>query len=421
MENVLAIILAGGRGERLSILAEERTKPAIPFAGKYRIIDFTLSNCANSGIYNVAVLTQYQPLSLIDHIGIGTPWDLDGPGRTVRVVQAYLAGRGRGWYKGTADAVYQNLAYIEQQGVELVLILSGDHIYGMDYSDMVKTHQESKADVTLAVTPMPEEELSRFGTVTVDEQGQIAGFQEKVKRPQSNLASMGVYLFNKEVLRQCLEEDAQSITSRHDFGRDILPRLINKVKSFAHTFKGYWRDVGTVHAYWQANMDLLGSVSPLFNAKWSIHTKEEERPPAFVSETASVNNSLIASGCIIEGQVEHSVLFPGVRIAKGAVVNDSVIMSDSIIGANGVIDYSILDKEVVIGAGSHIGHGDDFQVNRKQPKVVDTGITVVGKRAKVPTKVKIGRNCVIHCAASKNDFPAADVQSGETIELSKKT
>lgn len=416
MEHVLAVMLAGGRGDRLSVLAQERTKPALPFAGKYRIIDFTLSNCVNSGLCNVAILSQYEPRSLIDHIGIGAPWDLDRPGCVVRVLQAYSSRGGRGWYKGTADAVYQNLQYIEEQGVELVLILSGDHIYTMNYSDMFKFHQETQADITLAVTSFPEEELGRFGTVTVDEGGQVTGFQEKVKKPKSNLVSMGVYLFKKDFLRQQLEEDAGIMTSKRDFGQDIMPRMIGKGKIFAYNFDGYWRDIGTVLAYWQANTELLEmSPSPLFDVDWPIRTKEEERPPAIISENANVIDSLISNGCVIEGRVEHSVLSPGVMVLEDAAVKDSIIMSDSVVGSHSVIDYSILDKEVVVEAGCHIGFGYDFRPNRKEPKVVNNGITIVGKRAKIPPAVRIGRNCVIYGGVEEDDFSSSEIQSGETI------
>ena len=419
IDDVLAIILAGGRGERLSILTRERTKPAIPFAGKYRIIDFTLSNCVNSGIHNVAVLTQYNPLSLTDHIGIGIPWGLDPSDRGIRLLQPYLAREeDRDWYKGTANAVYQNLEYIEEQDAELVLILSGDHVYIMDYLDMLKFHEETQADVTLAVTHISEEELQQFGTVTVDEAGQVTDFQEKVKEPKGNLVSMGIYLFKKDVLQRWLEEDARSMRSKHDFGKNIFPRLVGNCRLFAYSFEGYWRDVGMVRGYWEANMELLGMPpSLLFNVDWPIRTKEEEgEPPCIVSETANVVNSLVCTGCVIEGRVEHSVLSPGVKVAESAVVKDSIIMSDTIIGPNSVIDHSILDKEVVVEAGCHIGFGDDFQVNRKEPKVLNTGITIVGKGAKVPAGVKIGRNCAIFSNAGEGDFPGPEIQSGETIK-----
>jgi glucose-1-phosphate adenylyltransferase len=420
MNHVAAVILAGGRGERLSVLAQERAKPAVPFAGKYRIIDFTLSNCANSAIDKLAVLTQYQPLSLIEHIGAGRPWDLDRSGSILRVVQAHLGGRERGWYKGTADAVFQNLGYLEDFGTDLVMILSGDHVYKMDYSELVKDHEEKQADVTIACcTSVPEEELNQFGTVTIDEEGRVLSFEEKVKKPTSNLVSMGVYLFKKEVLQQRLQEDARLRSSSHDFGKDILPRMVRKgtAQMFAYDFQGYWRDVGTVQAYWQSNKDMV-EMSPegfLSDAAWPIRTGELERAPAIVSEKANVINSLVSNGCVIEGDVENSVLSPGVIVSDGAVVKESIIFSDTMVGSHSIVDCSILDKEVVVEAGCHIGYGDDFRPNHKESKVINSGITVVGKKAKIPPGVRIGRNCVIQCGVAESDFLTAEVPSGETI------
>ena len=423
MNNVLATILAGGRGERLSVLAQERTKPAIPFAGKYRIIDFTLSNCVNSGVHNVSVLTQYQPLSLAEHIGIGAAWGLATPDRKVRLLQPYPAREeSRDWYKGTADAIYQNLQHIEGQGSELVLILSGDHIYKMDYLQMLNFHKEKQADVTLAYTYLLEENLMQFGTITTDTERRVVGFQEKVKEPKSNMVSMGVYLFKKEVLQQVLEEDAQRITSRHDFGRNVLPRMvIGNYRIFAYNFKGYWRDVGTVATYWQANMDML-TMSPSFlsDPDWPIRTGEVARPSTIVYEKANVTNSLISGGCIIEGRVEHSILSPGVMILEDAVVKDSIILSDSMIGSHSVVDHSIIDKEVVVEAGCHIGFSDDFRPNRKEPKVINTGLTLVGKKTKIPPATRIGRNCVIQCGVEENNFPASEIQSGETVKAKRR-
>ncbi len=420
MENTLALILAGGQGERLSILVQERAKPAVPFGGKYRIIDFTLSNCVNSGIRNVFVLTQYNPLSLAEHIGVGTPWGLVPPDKTIRMLQPYLAREeGRDWYKGTADAVYQNLQHIESHGAELVLILSGDHIYKMDYSAMLQFHKERQADVTIAITPMPEETLKQFGTVTIDEKGQVTGFQEKVSSPKSNLANMGIYLFKIEALKKCLEEDARSANSKHDFGRNIFPKILadKYCNLFAYNFDSYWRDVGTIHTYWQTNMDLLYMYSAfLSQPDWPIRTKEDIGPPAMVSETADVTNSLLSDGCIIEGHVEHSILFNGVRVAEGAVVKDSIIMADTIIGRNSVIDYSIIDKEVVVEADCHVGFSDNFQVNHKHPKLSNTGITLIGKRARIYPGTKIGRNCIIYGGSERNDFPGPQIESGETIK-----
>jgi len=423
MENVAAVILAGGAGERLGILGRERTKPAIPFAGKYRIIDFTLSNCVNSGIYNVAVLTQYQPRSLTDHIGIGMPWGfLSLPDRKVQLLQPYLAREeGRTWYKGTADAVYQNLPYIEEQDAELVLMLSGDHVYKMDYSDMVNYHEKHQADVTLSVTRMSRDQLRDLGTVSVDEEGQVTSFQEKVKEPKSDLASMGIYVFKKDFLRQCLEEDAQRRSSKHDFARNIFPQLVGNCRLFAYYFEGFWRDVGSVRSYWQTNMKLLDVSPPLtFSSDWPIRTKEEEaRPPAILSQRGNVLNSMISHGCVIEGRVEHSVLSPGVRVAENAIVKSSIIMHDTVIGRDSVIDYSILDKEVIVDVGCQIGFGDDFQVNREEPNILNTGITIVGKGARIPSGTTIGRNCTVFSNATEKDFPKTLVPSGETIKAKR--
>lgn len=423
VDNVLAVILAGGRGERLSVLVQERSKPAMPFAGKYRIIDFTLSNCVNSGMHNVAVLTQYHPLSLAEHIGVGAAWGFATPDRAIRLLQPYLEREGsRDWYKGTANAVYQNLQYMGEQDQDLVLILSGDHVCKMDYSEMLQFHEEKQADVTLAFTRLPQEDLQHFGTVMVDEEGQVIGFQEKVRKPKSNLVSMGIYLFKKEVLERCLEEDAGSMTSRHDFGRDILPKIVGRDRIFGYDFQGYWRDVGIVQTYWQANMDMI-DMAPggyLSDPGWPIHTSEVESPPAIISEVANVGNSLISNGCIIEGNVEHSVLSPGVIVAEGAVVRNSIIMADSSVGSHSVIDFTILDKEVVVEAGCHLGFGDDLRVNRKEPKVLNTGITIVGKRARIPPGTKIGRNCIIYAGVGEEGFPTDEVKSGEVVRSKRK-
>lgn len=404
-------------GERLSILSQERAKPAVPFAGKYRIIDFTLSNCVNSGVYNIIVLTQYQPVSLTEHIGIGAPWGLVPPDRSIRLLQPYLAREeGRDWYKGTADAVYQNLNRIEGDDVEEVLILSGDHVYKMDYSSMLEFHREKGSDVTLAVTRMPEEELYRFGTVIVDENGRISRFQEKVKSPQSSLVSMGVYIFKIDILHQWLE-----MRSGHDFGRNVFPKMVDKGQMFAYTFDGYWRDIGTVESYWQSNMEVLAmSQSFLSDIDWPIYTREVEGPPCKLGDKASVNTSLISSGCQIEGHVEHSVLSPGVQIGEGAVVRDSIIMDNARIGRGCSIDRSILDKEVITEPDSFIGYGDDNHVNRDNPKVLNTGLTIIGKRTVIPSRYRIGRNCIIYDNVVEGDLPYSEVKSGETVRPKRK-
>jgi glucose-1-phosphate adenylyltransferase len=417
MKRVVALILAGGQGGRLSILSQERAKPAVPFAGKYRIIDFTLSNCVNSGIFKVGVLTQYRPRSLNEHIGIGKPWDLDRQGGGVRLLQPFLGPQGSDWYKGTADAVYQNIYYAEDQKAELVLVLSGDHIYKMDYSAMVSFHERSGADVTVAVTKVPLDQAHRFGIMTVGDGGRVTDFVEKPQNPQSGLVSMGVYVFNRDVLTARLEEDAKDIKTSHDFGRDVVPRMVKSGRVFAYMFAGYWRDVGTVQTYWEANMDLLEQppAFDLYDTDWLIHTKSEERAPASLGPKAQVTRSLISHGCIINGQVEHSVLSPGVRVEAGAVVKDSIIMNDTIIGKNSTVQFSILDKEVVIGEESHVGSDDDDTPNQEEPTRLNTGISLVGKWARIPSGTVVGRNCKIYSRVREDDFTGIVIPSGHSV------
>jgi glucose-1-phosphate adenylyltransferase len=392
MDKLLAVIMVGGRGERLSILSQERAKPAVPFAGMYRIIDFVLSNCVNSGVYNVHVLTQYQPTSITEHLGVGTPWGLVPPDRKIRLLQPFPAPeRGRDWYKGTADAVRQNLDSIEAEDTDYILILSGDHVYKMDYRPMLEAHQANRADVTLAVTPIAEQELYRFGTVVVNKKGRAIKFQEKIRKPESNLASMGVYIFKKELLRDLLQS-----TMEDDFGRHIFPKLVDKSKIYTYTFDGYWRDIGTVASYWQANMDMI-SMPPsfLYDADWQIYTKEFETSPSRISDTANVVDCLLSGGCIIEGHVEHSVLSPGVRIARGAVVRDSVIMYNTRIGRDSVVDRAILDEGVVVQENCVIGYGSDYETSRQRPRISSTGLTLISKNTKIPSGVTIGRNLIV--------------------------
>lgn len=418
MNRLLAIILAGGTGERLGILSQRRAKPAVPFAGKYRIIDFTLSNCVNSGVHNIIVLTQYQPVSLTEHIGIGVPWRLASPDRSIRLLQPYLAREeGRDWYKGTADAVYQNLDRIDEEEVDMVLVLSGDHVYKMDYSSMLDFHKRNEADVTLAVTRMPEEELYRFGTVQTDDTGMITGFQEKIKSPPSDLVSMGVYLFNTETLHEWLDPKIGP-----DFGKHVFPKMINKSRMFAFAFEGYWRDIGTVESLWQSNMDVLAmSQSFLSDPDWSIYTQEPENPPTKISDSAIVRDCLISAGCRIEGHVEHSIISPGVRIAEGAVVKGSIIMDNTVIDRNSFIDRAIIDKEVTIEPGCLVGFGDDYTANRASPKVLDSGLSIVGKKAILPSGFRIGRNCIIYDNVVAEDYPTSEIRSGETVKPKRRS
>ncbi len=411
----MAVILAGGEGERLSILSSVRAKPAVPFGGKYRIIDFTLSNCVNSDIDNVVVLTQYNPRSLNDHIGLGRPWDLDRNNGGVKLLQPYIArGRVAEWYRGTADAVLQNFNVIEHDGGDIVLILAGDHIYKMDYQPFIAAHRRKRADVTIAVRRVPLIEATRMGILALDENDRVTEWQEKPKHPKSDLASMGVYVFSKRALMRWLSED------RNDFGRDVIPAMLDGgARVFGYHFEGYWQDVGTIQSYWEANLALLedNAALDLYDRDWLIHTRSEERAPAQVGPTAQVHRSLISHGCVINGTVVNSVLSPGVRVDVGAVVRDSIVMFDSIIRSGAVVDRSILDKEVVVGPGAIVGDGPDFDTpNKQEPGRLNTGITVIGKRAVIPRGARIGRNVKIAGDVKATDFPKRVVKSGSSIE-----
>ena len=415
MKRTLAVILAGGEGERLSILSSLRAKPAVPFGGKYRIIDFTLSNCVNSDIDNVVVLTQYNPRSLNDHIGMGRPWDLDRNYGGVRMLQPYIArGRVAEWYRGTADAVLQNLNVIEQAPGDTVLVLAGDHIYKMDYQPFVAAHRRHRADVTIAVRRVPLADATRMGILALDDNDRIVEWHEKPRQPKSDLASMGVYVFSKRALRQWLLE------SRADFGHDVIPAMIEGgARVYAYRFDGYWQDVGTVQSYWDANLALLSDAPELdlYDREWIIHTRSEERAPAKIGATAQVHRSLISHGCVINGSVVNSVLSPGVVVDVGASVRDSIILFDSVIRTGAVVDRAILDKEVSVGPGAIVGEGTDFDVvNRREPGRLHTGITVVGKRAVIPRGVRIGRNVLIGEGARAADFLSRTVKSGSTVE-----
>lgn len=418
MSKVLAVILAGGQGERLSLLSQKRAKPAVPFAGKYRIIDFALSNCVNSGITDVAVLTQYRPHSLNDHIGIGKPWDLDRQQGGIHLLQPYIGPQESDWYQGTADAVYQNLGFIMESRCDQVLILAGDHIYRMDYGPMIAFHQQRNADVTLGAVVIPIEEGNRFGILETDAEGRVVSFEEKPEQPRGTLGSMGIYVFSRDALVRELIENAQS-ANHHDFGHNIIPTMVAQNKPiYAYPFTGYWQDVGTIQSYWEAHMALLNERSPfdLYDPSWIIHTRSEERPPAHIRDGAQVVNSLISHGCIIKGRVERSVLSPGVIVEEGAVVRDSILLFDTIVGAGSSIDRTITDKEVIIGKQCQIGYGDDMTPNRLEPTRLNVGITLIGKRAHLPDNLKVGRNCKIGTDLRPEDFPADTLASGETVE-----
>lgn len=416
----LAVLMAGGAGTRLAVLSDKRAKPAIPFAGKYRIIDFTLSNCVNSGIYDVAVLTQYRPHSLNTHIGIGKPWDLDRQRGGVHLRQPYQGSSADlDWYRGTADAVYRNLDFIQDKNPDQVVILSGDHIYKMDYRPMMSYHREKGADLTVAVMDVPLEETDRFGIMTVNRNMRVSEFHEKPKnRDKGTLASMGIYVFDTDVLLQRLSEGSAE-SPRIDFGKDVIPSMIDHDKVYAYPFKGYWVDVGTIQSYWETNLALADPTGDdalnLHDPNWVIHTRSEERPPVKLGPQAQVINSLISNGCVIRGKVERSVLSPGVYVSPGAVVRESVIINDTWIGPGAVVERAIIDENVVIGAGTYLGYGDDLTPNREMPDKISTGITVVGAGAQVPGGLTIGRNVLIHCDRVESDFPGTEIPSGETI------
>ncbi len=416
----LAVLMAGGAGTRLTVLSDRRAKPAVPFAGKYRIIDFTLSNCVNSGIYDVAVLTQYRPHSLNAHIGIGKPWDLDRQRGGVHMRQPYQGSNADlDWYRGTADAVYRNLDFIQEKNPDLVVILSGDHIYKMDYRPMIEYHLEKGADLTVAVMNVPLEETDRFGIMTVNRNMRVTEFTEKPKeRDKGTLASMGIYVFNTDVLIQRLSEGT-SESPRIDFGKDVIPAMITQDKVYAYAFEGYWVDVGTIQSFWETNLALtdpsIDEVFRLHDPEWVIHTRSEERPPVKSGPQAQVVSSLISNGCVIRGRVERSVLSPGVYVSPGAVVKESVIINDTWIGPGAVVERAIIDENVVIGAGTFLGHGDDMTPNRQMPDKLDTGITVVGAGAQIPGGLVIGRNVLIRSGCLESDFPGTEIPSGETV------
>jgi len=414
MANAFAVIMAGGSSEHLSVLTETRAEPAVPFGGKFRLIDFPLSNCVNSGIYNVAVLTQYKPRSLNDHIGIGKPWDLDRATGGLRLLQPYRGGPYGDWQQGTADAVRRNLDFVLQQNEEHVLILAGDHIYLMNYQPMLRQHIQSGADLTVAVRRVNSHETHRYGIVTVGADDRIIEFREKPRHSQETLASMGIYVFRKSALVELLSEGKYV-----DFGRDVLPAMVKQQGAVrAYQFPGYWADVGNVHAYWEANMSLLAEdpALNLYDQDWVVHTRSEERAPSKIGANAQVGGSLISNGCRIEGTVERSVLSPGVYVAEGAIVRDSVILYDAIVEAGAVVDRSIVDKRAVIGAGARVGAGDDNQPNSALPRVLNTGLTLIGEKSVVPAEWTLGRNVVVHPESDVKSFgKKKTVASGSVI------
>lgn len=414
-KEMIAMLLAGGQGSRLGVLTAKVAKPAVAFGGKYRIIDFPLSNCINSGIDTVGVLTQYQPLRLNAHIGIGIPWDLDRNVGGVTVLPPYEKSTNSEWYTGTANAIYQNLEFMESYNPDYVLILSGDHIYKMDYEEMLNFHKANEADVTIAAMPVPIEEASRFGIVITDGDNRITGFEEKPKNPRSNLASMGIYIFSWPVLKNALlkEKDEQGC----DFGKHVIPYCFEQgQKMFAYEFNGYWKDVGTLGSYWEANMELI-DVVPEFNLHeefWKIYTNNGALPPQYISENSVVERSIICNGAEIYGEIHNSVIGAGVTVGKGSVIRDSIIMQDTVIGENCVIDKAILAENIKIGDSVTMGIGADIP-NKWKPDIYACGLVTIGENSVIPSNVQIGKNTAISGYTVKEDYVDGVLGSGETL------
>ncbi len=418
-DKTLVLLLAGGAGSRLNNLVQTRAKPAVPFGGIYRIIDFSLSNVMNSGLSQIGVLTQYKPLSLMRHLGGGEAWDFIGRSRGIKILPPRTGSKDSDWYKGTADAVRQNIDFIKAHPSKEVVILSGDHIYRMDLDDMLEFHRRKKADVTIAMMVVPKEDIHQFGAGITNEEGRIIEWEEKPKVPRTNLASMGIYVFDTEYLLNLLGENRDEV----DFGMHLIPKAIERDDVFAYPFHDYWRDVGTIQSYWQANMDILDDHSGISPEGWGIRPNIEssvntsaDRPPAHFLSGSKVQGSMISAGCVIAGEVYNSVLSPGVRVAKGATVRDSILFHDVSVAENGVVDLAILDKRVQVGKGAIVGSGEDKDIiNKKYPSHLYTGITLVGKDANIPAHTKIGRNCIIEPWTRMENFPTPTIPSGETV------
>ena len=414
-KEMIAMLLAGGQGSRLGVLTQKMAKPAVSFGGKYRIIDFPLSNCINSGVDTVGVLTQYQPLRLNAHIGIGIPWDLDRNVGGVTVLPPYEKSKGSDWYTGTANAIYQNLEYMESYNPEYVLILSGDHIYKMDYEVMLENHKANNADVTIAAMSVPMEEASRFGILITDDNNKITEFEEKPAKPRSNLASMGIYIFNWKSLKEALLK-LQDVPGC-DFGKHVIPYCHEKgERIFAYEFNGYWKDVGTLGSYWEANMELIDIIPEfnLYEEYWKIYTKTDRIPPMYVDADAKVVKSIIGEGTEIYGEVTNSVIGEGVTIEKGAVVKDSIIMQDTVIGAGAVVEKAIVAEDVKIGANAKLGVGE-FAESKYDPKVYQFDLVTVGEHSVIPENVKVGKNTAISGVTESGDYPDGQLESGGYI------
>ncbi len=415
MGKTAAFILAGGAGKRLSLLTSFRAKPAVPFAGKYRIIDFTLTNCVRSGISEVYILTQYISRSLIKHLGIGKPWDLDRAKGGLHILHPHLGYQAADWYKGTADAIYQNIAMIMNLDCRYVLILSGDHVYNMDYGKFLEFHKNSRKPVTIGVIDVPRSLCSGFGIATIDSKGKITKFDEKPKTSSSTLASMGIYIFNRDYLIATLK----ALKQRHedlDFGKHIMPYLVSSGKVAAYRYRGYWLDIGTLKSYFGASLSLLGEKPRLaLGGGHSIMTVPDDNPPSIVSKDASLNHSLVCNGCVIRGKVESSVISPGVTIERGATVENSIILHGSTVRRGARIKDSIIDKMSIIGRSAVIGYGNKAVPNAIQPDYLDFGISVVGRMTVIPAGIKIGTNCLVSGSRKNGYVPRENIGDGESF------
>ncbi len=414
-KEMIAMLLAGGQGSRLGVLTSKVAKPAVAFGGKYRIIDFPLSNCINSGVDTVGVLTQYQPLRLNTHIGIGIPWDLDRNIGGVTVLPPYEKSSNSEWYTGTANAIYQNIDYMESFNPEYVLILSGDHIYKMDYEVMLDFHKEHNAEVTIAVMPVPMEEASRFGIMITDENRRITDFEEKPAQPRSNLASMGIYIFNWKTLKEALLAMVEQPAL--DFGKHVIPYCHEKgAPLYAYEFNGYWKDVGTLSSYWEANMELIDIVPEfnLYEEYWKIYTKSDALPPQYISRDSVVERSIIGEGTEVYGKVYNSVIGCGVIIGEGTVIRDSIIMNDTVIGAGCEINKAIIAENAEIGSNVKLGVGEEAD-NETAPHIYNHGIVTIGEKSVIPDNVSVGKNSVIFGITEEADYDNASLASGKTL------
>ena len=414
-KEMIAMLLAGGQGSRLGVLTQKVAKPAVSFGGKYRIIDFPLSNCINSGIDTVGVLTQYQPLRLNSHIGIGIPWDLDRNVGGVTILPPYEKSKGSDWYTGTANAIFQNLEYMESYNPDYVLILSGDHIYKMDYEVMLEYHKANNADITIAAMPVPIEDASRFGVVITNETNRILEFEEKPQQPRSNLASMGIYIFSWPVLREALVHLSEEPGC--DFGKHVIPYCHGRGdRVFAYEYNGYWKDVGTLGSYWEANMELIDIIPEfnLYEEYWKIYTKSDIIPPQFIARDAVIGRSIIGEGTEVYGEIHNSVIGAGVVIGAGAVVRDSIIMRGCQIGAGAQITKAIIAEDSWIGEGTVVGVGD-YAESRYSPKVYQFDLVTIGEHSVIPDHVRIGKNVAISGVTTAEDYPDGALGSGEYI------